>query len=266
MGFLQPSEEFSACSDETFSLQVKLRRLRLDISEGSLDCLRKKKAKLDIPVIVSKDPSSGTPSFIFQNFDTKINVKNSPSDNYFNNSVNDPVCGKDKLSLDFSSLESSKISRLYSAFVKINCHSTTQNVNLSLIRLLLQVADMIDILGENYQEIKTGKNSREIFNNKERRDTEEFKAASENQKCWRIMYQVSDLYSALPSRYSPSKVDGEGRIDLFFYDFIFCYCYCFYSFSYPCFYRRAVASNFFGLTKNPKITKKCTGYIFSNLT
>ena len=134
MGFLQPSEEFSACSDKTFSLLVKLRCLRLDISGGSLDCLRKKKAKVEIPTIISNDTQSNVPSFYFQNFETKINVRNSPANKNSRNCSDDSAHVKDKLSVDTTVSGTSNASRLRSAFVKMRCHSATQSINLSLSR------------------------------------------------------------------------------------------------------------------------------------
>lgn len=205
MGFIQPSEEFSSCSDKTFSLRVKLRCLRLDISEGKLDCLRR--TKIEIPQVVTSESHSNTPSFMLQNFDTKVNVKSTPLVNKPKKFAEEKFYGKDKRQLE-TLIKPSSITRC--AYVKVSCHSATQSINLSLIRLVLQVADMIDILGDNYDGIKSGKISpSEVVNE---RSPEEVKVLSENQKCWRIMFQVSDLYSSLPSGYpEPMTKEGSGK-------------------------------------------------------
>ena len=202
MGFLQPSEEFSSCSHKTFSLLVKLRCLRLDICEGKLDCLRK--TKVDIPQVVTNESPNKTPSFMFQNFETKVNVKSSPLVNTHKKYAEEKFHGKDKL--DSTPAKPSSITR--SAYVKVSCHSATQSVDLSLIRLLLQIADMIDILGENYDGIKAVSPSDVLLSE---REPEEVKSASENQKCWRIMSQVSDLYSVLPSEHNTLTREGSGK-------------------------------------------------------
>ncbi len=206
MGFLQPSEEFSSCSDKRFSLLVKLRCLRLDISEGKLDCLRRTKVEIDIPQIVTNESQNNTPSFMFQNFESKVNVKSNPLVKTSKKYAEENFHGKDKL--DSTPLKPSSITR--SAYVKISCHSATQSIDLSLIRLLLQVADMIDILGENYDGVKAGTISpSDVLLNE--REPGEVKAASENQKCWRIMSQVSDLYSVLPSGHNTLTKEGSGK-------------------------------------------------------
>ena len=203
MGFLQPSEEFSSCSDKTFSLLIKLRCVRLDISEGKLDCLRK--AKVEMPQVVTSESQNNTPSFMFQNFETKVNVNSRPSVKSPRKYAEEKFYGKDKV--DCTPLKPLNI--CHSAHIKVICHSATQSINLSLIRLLLQVADMIDILGENYDGVKAGKNSPSdvSLNTKE---TGVVMVTSENQKCWRIMSQVSDLYSRLPSGHNSLTREGSG--------------------------------------------------------
>ena len=206
MGFLQPSEEFSTCSDKSFSLLIKLRCLRLDICEGKLDCLRK--TKVEIPQVVTSESQNKTPSFMFQNFETKVNVKSSPLVNTPKKCAEEKFHGKDKL--DSTSAKPSSITR--SAYVKVSCHSATQSVDLSLIRLMLQIADMIDILGENYEGIKAEKVSPNDVLLSER-ESEEVKTAFENQKCWRIMSQVSDLYSVLPSEHNTLTREESGKFN-----------------------------------------------------
>lgn len=201
MGFLQPYDEFSSGSNKTFSLLVKLRCLRLDISEGKLDCLRKTKVK--IPQVVTNELQSHTPSFMFQNFETKVNIRSSQLQNSRNaNKFN----GKDKLNT--TPLKRSSVA--HSAHAKISCHSATQSINMSLIRLLLQVTDTIDIVRENYNGIKTGKVCPiDVLLSEE--EPRRVKAASSNQKCWRIMSQVSDLYSTLPSVQNTLTKERAGR-------------------------------------------------------
>ena len=204
MGFLQPSDEFSTCSDKTFSLLIKLRCLRLDISEGKLDCLRK--TKVEIPQVVTNESQDNTPSFIFQNFETKVNVKSSPLISSPKKYAEEKCYGKDIL----ETIPQRPLSITRSAYVKVSCSSATQSINLSLIRLVLQVTDIIDILGENYEGIKSGKVSpNDVLLNV--REQGEAKVASENQKCWRIMSQVSDLYSTLPSGQTTLTKEGSGK-------------------------------------------------------
>ena len=204
MGFLQPSDEFSTCSDKTFSLLIKLRCLRLDISEGKLDCLRK--TKVEIPQVVTNESQNNTPSFIFQNFETKVNVKSSPLISSPKKYAEEKCYGKDIL----ETIPQRPLSITRSAYVKVSCSSATQSINLSLIRLVLQVTDIIDILGENYEGIKSGKVSpNDVLLNV--REQGEAKVASENQKCWRIMSQVSDLYSTLPSGQTTLTKEGSGK-------------------------------------------------------
>ena len=204
MGFLQPSDEFSTCSEKTFSLLVKLRCLRLDISEGKLDCLRR--TKVEVPQVVTSESQNNTPSFIFQNFDTKVNVKSCPLISSPKKYAEEKFYGKDKL----ESIPQKPLSITRSAYVKVSCSSATQSINLSLIRLLLQVTDIIDILGENYEGIKAGKvSSNDVLLNAPEKD--DVKTVSENQKCWRIMSQVSDLYSTLPSGQTTLTKEGSGK-------------------------------------------------------
>lgn len=212
MGFLQPSDEFSSYSDKNFSLLVKLRCLRLDISQGKLDCLRK--TKVEVPYVVTNETQNKTPSFIFQNFETKVNVKSTPSFRSPKKNLEEKSHGKEKL--DPTSQKSSSVSR--SAHVKISCQSATQSINLSLIRLLLQVADIIDILGENYDGIKAVSPSDVFLNATE---PEKMKPISENQKCWRIMSQVSDLYSTLPSGRTSLTREGSGNMRFCLFDCFF---------------------------------------------
>ena len=88
----------------------------------------------------------------------------------------------------------------------VGCGNITQRVNLSFARLTLQVVDMLDLLSDFIS--KSGESERpslsqdpSLMSPEDRTDGVQplrTKAPQGHVKCWRIMYQVVDLYSSLP--------------------------------------------------------------------
>ena len=89
----------------------------------------------------------------------------------------------------------------------VGCGNITQRVNLSFIRLSLQVVDMLDLLSdfiskstENEKPLSASQNPSfmSAFDKTDGVQPGRAKVPLDHVKCWRIMFHVVDLYSSLP--------------------------------------------------------------------
>ena len=99
--------------------------------------------------------------------------------------------------------ESNKLSQIK---FTVGCGNITQRVNLSFVRLALQVTDMLDLLwdfiskSEESETILVSGDPSLMYAG-DRTDGApplRSKVPHGAAKCWRIMYQIVDLYSSLP--------------------------------------------------------------------
>lgn len=88
----------------------------------------------------------------------------------------------------------------------VGCGNITQRVNLSFLRLVLQVVDMLELLSNfvsknNECEIPLTSGDQSLMSPEDHTDGGlplRSKVPHAAARCWRIMYQVVDLYSSLP--------------------------------------------------------------------
>lgn len=88
----------------------------------------------------------------------------------------------------------------------VGCGNITQRVNLPFVRLTLQVIDMLDLLSDyisntNENETHSPSHDPSPMSHEDKTDgvrPSRNKFPHGHVKCWRIMYQVVDLYSSLP--------------------------------------------------------------------
>lgn len=88
----------------------------------------------------------------------------------------------------------------------VGCGNITQRVNLSFVRLVLQVVDMLDLLSNfisssDGSEVRLTSGDPSLMSPEDRTDGVppwRSKVPHGAARCWRIMYQVVDLYSSLP--------------------------------------------------------------------
>ena len=99
--------------------------------------------------------------------------------------------------------ESSKLSQIK---FTVGCGNITQRVNLSFVRLVLQVVDMLDLLSDfiskgDESPVPLTSADASLMSPEDRTDGAQpvkSRVPHGAVKCWRIMYQVVDLYSSLP--------------------------------------------------------------------
>ena len=88
----------------------------------------------------------------------------------------------------------------------VGCGNITQRVNLPFVRLTIQVVDMLDLLSDfismnRESEKPLLSEDPSLMSAEDRTDGMQplrSKAPHGHVKCWRIMYQIVDLYSSLP--------------------------------------------------------------------
>ena len=88
----------------------------------------------------------------------------------------------------------------------VGCGNITQRVNLSFVRLVLQVVDMLDLLSDvisksSERDVPLISGDPSLMSAEDRPDGAQplrSKVPLGAAKCWRIMYQIVDLYSSLP--------------------------------------------------------------------
>lgn len=88
----------------------------------------------------------------------------------------------------------------------MGCGNITQRVNLSFVRLALQVVDMLDLLSDcisksNESDVPLISEDPSFMSVEDRTDGDQAlrsKIPHGAAKCWRVMYQIVDLYSSLP--------------------------------------------------------------------
>ena len=88
----------------------------------------------------------------------------------------------------------------------MGCGNITQRVNLSFVRLVLQVVDMLDLLSDcisksNESDVPLRSGDPSVMSAEDRTDGAQAlrsKVPHGPAKCWKIMYQIVDLYSSLP--------------------------------------------------------------------
>ena len=88
----------------------------------------------------------------------------------------------------------------------VGCGNITQRVNLSFVRLALQVTDMLDLLSDFISRSKEHETllisgDPSLLSAVDRTDGVpplRSKVPHGATKCWKVMYQIVDLYSSLP--------------------------------------------------------------------
>lgn len=88
----------------------------------------------------------------------------------------------------------------------VGCGNITQRVNLSFVRLVLQVVDMLDLLSDvisksSESDVPLISGDPSLMSTEDRPDGAQplkSKVPHGAAKCWRVMYQIVDLYSSLP--------------------------------------------------------------------
>ena len=88
----------------------------------------------------------------------------------------------------------------------MGCGNITQRVNLSFVRLVLQVVDMLDLLSDvisksNESDVPLISADPSLMSAEDKTDGAQAlrsKVPHAAAKCWRTMYQIVDLYSSLP--------------------------------------------------------------------
>lgn len=97
-------------------------------------------------------------------------------------------------------------SKLIQIKFTVGCGNITQRVNLSFVRLALQVVDMLDLLSDftsksDESDVPLISGDQSLMSAEDRTDGVQplrSKVPHGAAKCWRIMYQIVDLYSSLP--------------------------------------------------------------------
>lgn len=103
----------------------------------------------------------------------------------------------------------------------LGCSNITQRVNLSFIRLTLQVVDMLDLLLDSIskgdeRERPALSQDPSLTSPEDRTDGVQplaTRAPDGHLKCWRIMYQVVDLYSSLPREAKNKGFMGRSTVE-----------------------------------------------------
>lgn len=103
----------------------------------------------------------------------------------------------------------------------LGCSNITQRVNLSFIRLTLQVVDMLDLLSDSIskgdeRERPALSQDSSLMSPEDRTDGVQplaTRAPDGHLKCWRIMYQVVDLYSSLPREAKNKGFMGRSTVE-----------------------------------------------------
>ncbi|XP_048589365.1 transmembrane protein KIAA1109 homolog isoform X3 [Nematostella vectensis] len=174
----------------TVAFSTKLKYVRMDLVSGGFDNLTKSKGKgegktsaadEDKPSISKQLFSDADPVFLAKEFCFKLVRDRLP-----HGESGDDLTSSKATSVKFN----------------VSCGTITQRVNLSFVRLTIQMADMVELL-LSYSESKVAMDSTDG-------PVPEFAqlfvpGSSPRQqpsvpmvKCWKIMYQVLDLYSSLP--------------------------------------------------------------------
>ena len=115
----------------------------------------------------------------------------------------DIPCNKTPSSSFHSEEDSSKLTQIK---FTVGCGNITQRVNLSFVRLALQVVDMLDLLSDfisrsNESDVPLISGDPSFMSVEDRTDGAQAlrsKVPHGAAKCWRVMYQIVDLYSSLP--------------------------------------------------------------------
>lgn len=115
----------------------------------------------------------------------------------------DIPCNKTPNSSFHSEEDSTKLTQIK---FTVGCGNITQRVNLSFVRLVLQVVDMLDLLSDvisksNESDVPLISGDPSLMSGEDRTDGAQVlksKVPHGAAKCWRIMYQIVDLYSSLP--------------------------------------------------------------------
>ena len=127
--------------------------------------------------------------FSAKEFGFKVNVEVNPSELVSQRPTANPSL--------YSEENSTKLKRVH--FV-VGCANVTQRINLSCVRLTTQFADMLDLVSHACSQNAASDEvdaprSRSVKSSARRGPHEASPGAG---KCWRIMYNVLDLYSSLP--------------------------------------------------------------------
>ena len=112
-------------------------------------------------------------------------------------------CNKSPSNSFHSDEDSSKLTQIK---FTVGCGNITQRVNLSFVRLVLQVVDMLDLLSDvisksSESDVPLISEDPSLMSAEDRTDGAQAlrsKVPHSAAKCWRIMYQIVDLYSSLP--------------------------------------------------------------------
>lgn len=112
-------------------------------------------------------------------------------------------CNKTPSNIFHSEEDSSKLTQIN---FTVGCGNITQRVNLSFVRLVLQVVDMLDLLSgviskSSESDVPLISGDPSLMSAEDRPDGAQplkSKVPHGAAKCWRVMYQIVDLYSSLP--------------------------------------------------------------------
>ncbi|XP_068720760.1 bridge-like lipid transfer protein family member 1 [Montipora capricornis] len=182
----------------TFSVSTRLRYLHVHQVDGGFDNLGKKGKGMGMNQVELEDKRKKRrqergPVFIARDFVVRFLLDESPIDIASTKTPSSP------LDEDTSKLTQIKFT--------VGCSNITQRVNLPFVRLTLQVVDMLDLLSQfisNGSGSEMSSPSHDPARSMRPRDqtdgVQRFRTKSSrgHVKCWRVMYQIVDLYSSLP--------------------------------------------------------------------
>ncbi|XP_022799728.1 uncharacterized protein KIAA1109-like isoform X2 [Stylophora pistillata] len=206
----------------TFSVSTKLRYLHVHLVDGGFDNLAKRgkgkgKNRVETGDRNKRRRQERDPVFIARDFVFRFLRDETPRDTLLHRTPGNSF---------YSIKENDKLTQVN---FTVGCGNITQRINLSFLRLVLQAVDMLELLSNfisksNEWELPLTSGDQSLMSPGDQTDggpplrSEVPHAAA---RCWRIMYQVVDLYSSLPReaknkgflrRSSLGKVLGAGKL------------------------------------------------------